>query len=109
MTAHSATGGFILPADCILSTNRYHSGMPNLLIRNLPPELHARLKAQAKAHRRSLAGETVEVIEKGLGMGNSRPISLPDPIVPRGKPVSTDTLLAWIDDGLETRGTLPPK
>jgi len=49
--------------------------MPDLLIRNVPPELHARLKAAAAAHRRSLTQEAIQIIEENLSEPPTR--SLP--------------------------------
>jgi plasmid stability protein len=40
--------------------------MPTLTIKKLPVRLHARLKRQAAAHRRSLNSEAIECLEKGL-------------------------------------------
>lgn len=40
--------------------------MPGLLIKNLPDELHRRLKARATAHRRSLQKEALVVLEEAL-------------------------------------------
>ena len=41
--------------------------MPGLLIRDLPPELHERLKVRARANRRSLAAEALVILEERLG------------------------------------------
>jgi plasmid stability protein len=40
--------------------------MPTLTIKRLPARLHARLKRQAAAHRRSLNSEAIECLEKSL-------------------------------------------
>lgn len=40
--------------------------MATLVIKNLPDDLHARLKEQAQRHRRSLTKEAVTLIESGL-------------------------------------------
>jgi plasmid stability protein len=40
--------------------------VPTLIIKNLPLDLYARLKAQAKRNSRSLAEETIELIEREL-------------------------------------------
>jgi len=40
--------------------------MPGLLIRDLPPDLHARLKERARAHRRSLNAEVLVILEERL-------------------------------------------
>lgn len=41
--------------------------MPNLTVKNLPDALYEKLKAQADAHRRSIAGETTVILERALG------------------------------------------
>lgn len=40
--------------------------MPSLLIKNIPPELHARLKQRAVANRRSLNSETIHMLEEAV-------------------------------------------
>ncbi len=40
--------------------------MPGLLIKDLPPKVHARLKARARAHRRSLSSEALILLEAAL-------------------------------------------
>jgi plasmid stability protein len=52
--------------------------MSSLILRNIPPELHSRLKRQAELHHRSMTREAVAILEKELGV--SSPIVLPDPI-----------------------------
>lgn len=41
--------------------------MANLTVKNLPDPLYKKLKVQAKAHRRSIAGETTVILERALG------------------------------------------
>lgn len=66
--------------------------MPDLLIRNVPPELHARLKAAAAAHRRSLTQEAIQIIE-----GNLSPMS------PPSRPATMEATLRFIDQGQKNR------
>lgn len=40
--------------------------MPALLIRNVPPAVHRRLKQVAKQNRRSVSGEVMVIIERSL-------------------------------------------
>ena len=40
--------------------------MPTITIRNVPEALHQRLKARAKAHRRSLNAEALTVLDEGV-------------------------------------------
>lgn len=71
--------------------------MPDLLIRNVPPELHARLKAAAAAHRRSLTQEAIQIIESNL-LPMPPPHPLPTPIQLR-HPTTTEETLRFIEDG----------
>lgn len=73
--------------------------MPNLLIRNLPPQLHARLKAAAEAHRRSVTQETIATLERGLAVSSQTRIPiLPSPLVPH-RPVTMQETLGYIREG----------
>jgi plasmid stability protein len=73
--------------------------MPDLLIRNLPPELHARLKASAEAHRRSVTQETIATLERGISVsGKSRIPTLPAPLVPR-RPITMEETLSFVREG----------
>lgn len=51
--------------------------MASLMIRDLPPELHNRLKDRAKANRRSLNKEALVILEEAL-IGGEWPLSLED-------------------------------
>jgi hypothetical protein len=64
--------------------------MAGLLIKNLPPELHARLKDEAERHRRSMTQQALVILEEALGL---RP--WPEPPAPfRGRfPLTQD----WLD------------
>ena len=67
--------------------------MPDILIRNVPPELHARLKASAAAHRRSLTQEAIQIIEDNL---------LPKPVQLRSSTTMEETL-RYIEAGRKNR------
>ena len=41
--------------------------MAGLMIRDLPGDLHERLKERARAHRRSLSKEAIVILEEALG------------------------------------------
>ena len=76
--------------------------MSTLVLKNLPEELHARLKAQASAHRRSLTQEAILLLEQGLLARPRRaPVPLPPPIKLKGGPVTTEWILAAIAEGRE--------
>ena len=72
---------------------RYHSAidfpplgddvMATLVIKNLPDELHAKLKAQAQRNHRSLTKEVVSLIEGALGDA-PRSVSMPVPLRLKG-------------------------
>ena len=51
---------------CMMQLNE-ESGMPTLTLKNLPDELHQRLKARAAVHRRSLNSEAIVCLEEALG------------------------------------------
>jgi hypothetical protein len=78
--------------------------VPDILIRNLPPALHARLKSAAASHRRSVTQETIAIIDEKLGGSPAVASRLPDLIKLKGPAPTTGQILAMIDDGLETRG-----
>jgi hypothetical protein len=39
--------------------------MPSLVIKNLPPEVHRRLKEQAVKNHRSMTKQAIDILEKG--------------------------------------------
>jgi len=78
--------------------------MADLLIRDLPHDIHVRLKAAAAAHRRSVTQETIATLELGLSVRSEfAPARLPEPIKLR-RPTTMEETLRFIDDGLERRG-----
>ncbi len=50
--------------------------MPSLLIKNIPPGLHQRLKEESKKNRRSMMQEAIVIMEQSLGVS---PIDFPAP------------------------------
>jgi len=52
--------------------------MPALVIKNLPAEIHRRLKEDAEQHHRSMTKHVVAILEETLGGGNNR--SYPPPV-----------------------------
>jgi plasmid stability protein len=60
--------------------------MTALLIKNLPEDLHQRLKAQAKENRRSMAQEVLMLL--GLGLAAPRKRKLP-PLVKANVPITS--------------------
>ena len=39
--------------------------MPSLVIKNLPPEIHRRLKAEAVRNHRSMTKQAIEILDRG--------------------------------------------
>lgn len=80
--------------------------MASLIIRDIPPELHRRLKAQAKKARRSMGKEALHLIEQVMAGGS---VSVPGGFVLKELPVPykgrfplTDKLInKWKREGLE--------
>lgn len=76
--------------------------MSTLVLKNLPEQLHERLKAQATEHRRSLTQEAILVLEQGLLTRPRRaPLLLPPPYVLKGGPLTIEQIEAAIEDGRE--------
>jgi hypothetical protein len=73
--------------------------MATLVIKNLPEELHAALKARAERNRRSLTKEAVTLIETALAAGPRAVPALPPPIKLKGGPLTTAEIEAWIAKG----------
>jgi len=65
--------------------------MPAVLIKKIPAELHRRLKKQAARNRRSMAQETLRLLEKALDASSAPKAKLPEPV--KTKRALTD---AWL-------------
>jgi len=48
------------------SIKEVRSGMPALVIKQLPEDIHERLKESATLHRRSMTQEAVEILDRAL-------------------------------------------
>ena len=55
--------------------------MPAILLKQVPDELHRRLKEEAARHHRSMTGHALALIEQGLD--TSERLALPPPEKPR--------------------------
>ena len=64
--------------------------MPTLVIRDLPPEIHRRLKARAEQHNRSVNKEVITILETSVTEFEQ---ALP-PLVKGAFPVTQD----WLDE-----------
>ncbi|MGQ0655708.1 MAG: FitA-like ribbon-helix-helix domain-containing protein [Betaproteobacteria bacterium] len=64
--------------------------MPGFVIKNLPRDLHRRLKAQAAQHRRSMTKEALALLEQALAAPAEQP-KAPPPF--RGRFALTDKFL----------------
>ena len=72
--------------------------MSTLVIKNLPDDLHARLRDQAERNRRSVTKEAVTLIERGLAPARKAP-TLSPPIKLKGGPLTPKEIEAWIAEG----------
>jgi len=75
--------------------------MPSILLKNIPPELHKRLKVEAKKARRSMSQEALYLLESVFS--DPKPLSIRELPAPYklSKPVSEDQLNRWKRDGME--------
>lgn len=72
--------------------------MPSLILRNLPEEVHHRLRDRAQRHRRSMTKEAVSILERELlGTG---PVKLP-PVVAASQPIPGDLIDQAVEEGRE--------
>ena len=70
--------------------------MSALLIKNMPPIIHERLRRRAAEHHRSMNREVIAILEREL----DRPVApeLPPPVVGLDKPVSGEWIVQIIRD-----------
>jgi plasmid stability protein len=64
--------------------------VPGLVIKNLPPELHRKLKERAARHHRSMNKEVLHMLERSLDEGDRRE-NAPPPL--SGRLPLTDEIL----------------
>jgi plasmid stability protein len=74
---------------------QYNSDMASLLIKNVPPELHARLQETARRNHRSMTKQVIAILEVALGQ---EPTELP-PLLKGAFPLDQDWLDRAIADG----------
>jgi plasmid stability protein len=73
----------------------YTAGVASILIKDIPPELHERLREAAARDHRSLNREVIALLEKALTV---RPTELPPPIK-LSVPLTQELLDEAIADG----------
>jgi plasmid stability protein len=72
--------------------------MPSLILRDLPEEVHKRLRDRAQRHHRSMTKEAVSILEHELVAAG--PVRLP-PVVHAAQPIPTDVIDRAIEEGRE--------
>jgi plasmid stability protein len=77
--------------------------MATLVIKNLPDDLHAKLKQQAEDNRRSLTKEALTLLEQGVARQSAvRTPPLPPPLQLRGgQELTVEDIEAAIAEGRE--------
>lgn len=81
--------------------------MPALLIKDLPEELHRKLKEQAARHHRSMTREALMLLEQALSpRALSSTMILPTPIKPR-TPISAEAIVETIRAARDQEDTNP--
>jgi hypothetical protein len=60
----------------------YNLHMPSLLIKDMPPELHQRLREAAERDHRSMNRQAIVILEAALNTEPSREPEIPPPIKP---------------------------
>lgn len=74
--------------------------MSAVVIRDLPPDIHQRLKTEAHRHHRSMNREIIAILEKEVG--DNRLSDLPPPV--KGiKPVDPQWIVRIIREARESR------
>ena len=74
--------------------------MSTLVVKNLPDDLHDRMRERASRNRRSVAQEAIHILEAGIDTAPKRmPIELPPLVKLKGGPLTTEQILAAIREG----------
>ena len=72
--------------------------MPSLILRNVPEEVHRKLKERAARHHRSMTKEAVAILEEELS--EPGPVRIPEPVKPK-KPIPASVIDRAIEEGRE--------
>jgi plasmid stability protein len=72
-----------------------------LVVKNIPDELHERLRARARTNHRSVTQEAILIVRAGLASTGAKraPIKLPQPIRLKGGPLTVEQIEAAIAEG----------
>ena len=78
--------------------------MSTLAVKNWPEQLHARLRAQAQEHHRSMTKEVIALIEHGLLAPNAAAVKQGTPALPKlrhikGGPLTFERIASAVADG----------
>lgn len=68
--------------------------MSALLIKNLPPPLHDRLRQRAAIHHRSMNREVIAILERELQ--RPEPLEGPPPLIQLDRPISGEWIVQTI-------------
>jgi plasmid stability protein len=71
--------------------------MASLVLKNLPDDLHRRLRKQAERNRRSMVQEAITLLDRGLL--EVPPVRLPKRLIKPLKPISRRMILDAIRSG----------
>ncbi len=83
--------------------------MPGLLIKDFPPELHRRLKAEAAHYHRSMTRQALAFLEQALAApARDAADLLPDPLKPV-KPLTRGNVVSVIRKTRDLNKTIPSK
>lgn len=97
--ARCQKGSLLVYFDCEAALAR-GVDMSTIVIKNVPDEIHARLKERAQQNRRSLTKELLTIIEQNLPPVRAAP-RLPPPVKLKGGPLTIEELEAAIASGRE--------
>lgn len=80
--------------------------MPALLIKDLPEELHRKLKEEAARHHRSMTREALMLLERALTPYALSTMILPAPVKPK-MPISAEAIVETIRAARDQDDTNP--
>ena len=72
--------------------------MPSLILRDMPVEVHQRLRERAARHHRSMTKEAIDILDRELSAASE--IHLPEPIG-MGASIPVEVIDRAVDEGRE--------